>query len=591
MNRTRYSFAHMSLQVKMLIFLFLTVIFPLSFFIPLLQIYQNSAIEDEIKYINQERSEQTSEQLEFIYEQINSVSNLYFLDNNIENILRTGHIYDYRQLELDQRKIIPLQKRYNATVPKVDLHVTIISNDNRIYGNGSYNKKVPLSGKENLWWYQQLLQSPWQTLWIKDDYLDKLHGTLSPSYIYSVRFLKRFDNWENHGILIVSFLESDLVKLYANTVPKSGSVFIINRDGSLVSMVDNAKIYESGLLDRLPEGYSSSYKEKINNADYQIVTNTVRNPLWKVVTATPDRQLRMQYKRANLLLPLLTSLFLIILATFSIVVSRYIVNPIEILTKSMQKIGQSENLSQRIQIQSSDEIGILSSEFNNMLGRIDALMTTIVAEQEAKRNAELQSLYAQINPHFIYNVLTSVRFLIVSGDAERADNALFDFTGLLRSSISGGSEFCTIQQEVDLLKKYINIQQLFFETPFQVVWDITPQVRLCKIIKLSLQPIVENAIMHGLKSKEGYRKLSIKIAPAGKNILITIADNGIGTNKVFSFKEVSGEYSKNIGLKNVHSRIALHFGKPYGVYFSSVPGQGTTVKLLVPRIESPKGIM
>ena len=111
----------------------LIVVLPISILFPVLQIYQEKAIEAEIEYIHQERSAQTSAQLEMVYEQINSVSNLYFLDSDIEKILRTGHIYDYPQLEIDKQKVIYLQQRYNATVPKVDLHVTIISNDNRIY--------------------------------------------------------------------------------------------------------------------------------------------------------------------------------------------------------------------------------------------------------------------------------------------------------------------------------------------------------------------------------------------------------------------------------------------------------------------------
>lgn len=176
-------------------------------------------------------------------------------------------------------------------------------------------------------------------------------------------------------------------------------------------------------------------------------------------------------------------------------------------------------------------MGILALEFNNMLTRIDHLMTAMVNEQEAKRNAELQSLYAQIDPHFIYNTLFSIRFLVLSGDAKRADSALYDFISLLRSSITAGEELCSIQHEIDLLKRYIRIQQLFFDKPFQVIWDVAPDVLFCKIIRLTLQPIVENAILHGLKSKEGYRKLFIQITPEGNDILITIADNGIGTEK------------------------------------------------------------
>lgn len=585
------SVPYIPFQIKMVFSVLLIVVLPISILFPVLQIYQEKAIEAEIEYIHQERSAQTSAQLEMVYEQINSVSNLYFLDSDIEKILRTGHIYDYPQLEIDKQKVIYLQQRYNATVPKVDLHVTIISNDNRIYGDGTYDSKVPLTGIQDLWWYQELLESPWQTLWIADDYLDRLHGISNPHYIYSVRLLKRFDTWENHGILIMSFLESDLVKLYANTVPAGGSVFITNRDQSLISKVDNANVYASGLLNRLPSGYTTSYREKIGGIDYQIVTNTVRLPMWKIVTVTPEWQLRDQYQELSLLVPTMTLLFMIVLGFFSFFISHQIVRPIGILTKGIQKIGKSGDLSQKIEIHSRDEIGYLASEFNNMLSRIDQLMESMMKEQSAKRSAELQALYAQINPHFIYNTLTSIRFLVISGDNQRADSALYDFIILLRNAISNNEELCTIQEELDFLTKYINIQQLFFDKPFQVVWDIAPEIRLCRIVKLTLQPVVENAILHGLKSKEGYKKLSIRIAPAGSNILITISDNGIGTNKTFDFEHTACDSSKSIGLANIHRRIVLHFGAPYGVYVSSVVGEGTTVKLLVPRIESRKEIM
>ena len=120
-------------------------------------------------------------------------------------------------------------------------------------------------------------------------------------------------------------------------LPKSGSVFILNRDGGLVSMIDNANVYSSGLLDRLPEGYSSTYKEKLNGVEYQIVLNTVRNPLWRTVIVTPDQQLRVQYKNTSLI-PALTVLFILVVAAFSFVFSHYIVKPIEKLTK---KIGRA----------------------------------------------------------------------------------------------------------------------------------------------------------------------------------------------------------------------------------------------------------
>ncbi len=583
-------FRSKSLQNKMLFCLILTVILPSAIFIPALYVYQNSTIERDINSINMERSQQTSEQLEMVYEQINSVSNLYFLDSDLEQTLQEAE--GTENTEQVGQLVSLLQQRYNATNQKIDMHVTIITNDDRIYGDGSYDAGVSVARSRDTWWYQHLQQWPWETLWLQDEYLDSLHGVSDPNYIYSVRLLKRFDNWENQGILIVSFLESDLAKFYANTVPSAGSEFIINQNGVLVTMMDNAGVYASGILDHLQDGYSAIYKETINGEEYQIVINTVRTPLWRVITVTPTRQMLEQYDGGTLMLPVLSGVFLLSLALFSVFVSRYIIGPIKELTTSVQRVGGAGDSLERIPVRSKDEVGDLAVEFNNMLDRIDALMATIVDEQNAKRTAELQSLYAQINPHFIYNTIASIRYLIISGESQRADDALRAFTQLLRSAITGGEELCTVQQEVSLLDEYINIQQLFFEQPFQVSWQIDQQIRSCKIIKLSLQPIVENAVMHGLKGKQGPKKLRIRIAPSGKdNILVSITDNGVGTDRVFAFDQPSNEYSKNIGLKNVHSRIVLHFGKEYGVRFHSKPGKGTTVELLFPRIESRKEVM
>lgn len=589
MQTGRLKLDFISFKAKALVSLLLALILLLSLLITVMLHFQRKTIQEQMRYINYERSNQTTEQFELIYEQINSVSNLLFLDEDIEEILRTGRIYNYGQMAADQEKISILKKRYNTSIPKLDLHLTVIADDYRLYGDGSYDKNVALTIIEKQWWYQELLLSPWQTLWIQDEYLDQLHGTSDTKYIYSIRFLKRFDNWENQGLLIVSFLESDLIKLYANTVPAGGSVFLTGRNGRLISMIDNAGVYSAGILKRIPEGYSADSRESIDGVDYQIVSNTVRTPLWQAITVTPEQQLRVQFRGSNTLLIVMVLLFFVILAIFSQSISRFIVKPIETFTKDVQEIGKSKDISHRIPAQSKDEIGILALEFNSMMDRIEELMNSVVTEQAAKRYAELQSLCAQINPHFIYNTLTSIRFLIIAGDTVRADAALHDFTRLLRSTISTDEELCSIRLETDLLQEYINIQQLFFDEPFRVVWDVAPELLYCKIIKLTLQPIVENAVLHGLKSKEGDRVLIIRIVPDGADILITISDNGIGTDKHPEFCD-SG-YGKSIGLKNVHNRIVLHFGAPYGLQFSSVPGQGTAVKMLIPRIENKREFM
>ncbi|MDO4269517.1 MAG: sensor histidine kinase [Eubacteriales bacterium] len=588
--RIRFSMQQLSLRQKLIYWLVLTIILPLLIFLPLLILYQGYTIRTSIDNICMEQSNQTAVHLGTIFDQIDSISNLYFLDATLEEVLRDRIIYDRLQYQADQKNIIALQQKYNTSIPDVDIHLTIAANDGRIYGNGVYDRTVPITELKKRWWYQDIQRNSWQTLWVRDDYLDRLHGNSSNKYVYSIRALKDFESWSNHGILIMSFLESDLVKLYGSSIASHGAAAIFDQHNNIISSVSHNDLNTFPLSQQAQIKYAGTYTDSINSKDYHITYNTVSKPQWKVVTYLPNETLFGEYLNFRMLFVLLIGVFLLALLAFIRLVSKHFVSPINRLTQEVRQIKQTP-FSQRATVRSSDEIGMLASEFNQMLDQIEYLMHNIVEEQKSKRKAELQSLYAQINPHFIYNTLTSIRFLVYAEQKEVVDHTLCSFITLLKHSISSSAEFCSMHTELKMLQCYIDIQQISFEKPFDVVWDVAPGLTDCRILKLILQPIVENAVLHGLKAKKGEKRLSIRVRRQKDDILIEIADNGIGTDKVLRFYEAQSDFRSSVGLINIHSRIVMHFGHPYGVTFASKKGFGTTVSVRIPLISEQEELL
>ena len=581
--RNHLSMRNLSLRQKLFYWLALTTILPLLILLPPLTLYQSYAIQKSIDRMCLEQSNQTAVHLNMIFNQINSISTLYFLDPMIEDTLQNGIIYDQLGYAEAQEDIIALQQKYNTSIPDVDLHLTIVANDGRIYGNGVYDHTVPITEIKKRWWYQDLQRNSWQTLWVRDEYLNRIHSNAQTNYIYSIRALKNFDTWENHGILIMSFLESDLVKLYGSSLSSHSAVAIFDQYNNIISSVSYNNLNAFPISTQARVQYAGSYMTSIDNVKYHITYNTVSQPQWKVVTFLPADSLFGEYTNFRILYLVVIFIFLLVLFAFTWIISRHFVSPINLLTQEIRRIRQS-SFSQRVSVTSSDEIGLLACEFNEMLNQIESLMQNIIEEQRRKRKAELQSLYAQINPHFIYNTLTAIRFLVYTEQKQTVDRTLCSFITLLKHSISSSEELCSIRTELRMLQCYIDIQQISFDKPFEVCWDVDSSLLDCKILKLTLQPIVENAVMHGLKSKKGSRKLSVRVQRYQQDIMIAISDNGIGTDKVLSFYEAQSDFRSSVGLINIHSRIVLHFGHPYGITFYSKKGFGTTVLVHIPAI-------
>jgi two-component system, sensor histidine kinase YesM len=263
-------------------------------------------------------------------------------------------------------------------------------------------------------------------------------------------------------------------------------------------------------------------------------------------------------------------------------IAKKVTDPVKILTKQMKLVGEG-NLKVRTRVDSKDEIGMMSSEFNHMINRVEELLQQVKEEQHQKQEAVLRAIKHRINPHFLFNTLSTIRWLVQFKQTERANTALTALSKLLEGNMGKTGNFTSIKEEVELVEQFMVILQIRYEQKFHLVTDFEEGVEDWEIPRMLLQPIVENAIFHGIvpTGTEGTVWINGTTIPGG--IQIEIKDDGVGVEKDMLQRVQRSSDGDNsyvgIGLSHVADSIRLYFGPDSKMEISS--GEGTSVKLIL----------
>ena len=269
------------------------------------------------------------------------------------------------------------------------------------------------------------------------------------------------------------------------------------------------------------------------------------------------------------------------------IVSVRISSPILKLNHSVIEYEAGEK--PKIYIGGSTEIRHLGTSIQNSYEQIDMLMKKIVLEQNERRKSELDALQSQINPHFLYNTLESITWMI---EGERNDEASFMITQLarlFRISLSKGRTVISIKEELQHAQSYMNIQKVRYKNTFSVIFDVQPELYEYCIVKLVLQPILENAINYGVGSMDDCGEIKVTGRMQGENIILSVTDNGLGMTEeevdlILTDSKRIRKHGSGVGLVNVNNRIQILFGKEYGLVVESEPDEGTTVSICIPAV-------
>ena len=589
----KISLPKLRLQTKLIVLFFLTIVLPLAIIGPFIYTQQLNSTVSYIQNSNQRELTQLTNRMDLSLSQINSVSKLFYLYKPLNELILTN-LQDMYLIESkfnqNEDEINDIIKNYGSCITNTPFKTLIIDNVGRSYGNIAYLDQLDYGEIQNSSWYKSVRQYDFSTEWTTDPYLDQLFSSNAVHYVYSIRRMHNKATWKPHSILIIGIAENDLRNTYSGYLAEHQNLYIMASDGEILSHYDNLGFDNLNLqmpVDEINKISSGSLTQRINNEDYLVTFDTINATGWKVITYTKMSVPLNNLSFIQISFFLLLAVYTIAAILQAVVVSRKFLGPIKGLYNSMALV-KSGDLTIQAEVKSHDEISELTEQFNSMVSDIRGLMIQNKKEEEAKRKLELASLQTQINPHFIYNTLASIRYMVYTGDKKKADTIILSLIKLLKNTLSSKEEFITVEKELDLLKSYIDIQQMTFEHPFEVTITIDNDIRNCIILKLVLQPIVENAILHGLKPKKEGGHLTIIGEREGNDILFHIADNGPGIDleKIQFDPDKILDTRDGIGIQNVHSRVVLHFGKGYGLSIHSNQEEGTRITIRMPYILS-----
>jgi two-component system, sensor histidine kinase YesM len=392
------------------------------------------------------------------------------------------------------------------------------------------------------------------------------------------------------GILIVNMKESEFSSIYANMVSYPNEYYrIIDSKGTVISSP-----YKSELMKPLQD---EALRKLIESRDsFSEIVNTQTGPNlvtsvgyakmgWKLVNIVPQKAITEDIRNNIRTTVMIGSICLVFALLGATILSRVIVNPLQKLAKAMRRMNDVE-LNVSAEIHTEDEIGVLASVFNSMIARMKELLNRVEAEQRIKKEYELALIHAQIKPHFLYNTLDLIYLLNDlgrSGEARDTTKALADF---YRVALSKGSEIITVGEEIRNARDYLSIQHARYPDVFDFDIELSPDVMRSVIPKLSIQPLVENAIYHGLKTKGSLGHIRIRGFQDEQAVTIVVIDDGVGMSES-KLREIRNRWSHDerpvsFGIFSVHERIRLYFGNEYGVTISSQEHEGTEVRIRLP---------
>lgn len=435
-------------------------------------------------------------------------------------------------------------------------------------------------------------------------YEDMINSTLVASE-FSLDFKKDFD-YEIYLVIVgnKTLKESDVDTMlrHAKSVVKGLENITESQDNrdrlqDIRKYLDSLQVYVARIDENMAEGNLYEENMEIWGNDVQIVTTLVRDEIsqYTYYEIQGIQKSRDDYQKFYtwMLRFCLIALAGVVVAVgiMSYLIPLSITRPFKELSQVTDEIAKG-NLSVRANVNTGVEATALSNSMNTMIDKINELLEQVTTEQTRLRKAEFELLQAQINPHFLYNTLDAIIWLAEAGEQKRVVGMVRNLSDFFRTSLNQGKDINSIKEEMLHVKSYLEIQHVRYQDILSYDIEVPESLYIYSIPKITIQPLVENALYHGIKNKRGMGHISIRGQAGKKDFTITVTDDGIGIDETRLRQVQSGIQNKVLtgkdfyGLYNVCERIRLNFGEEYGIFIESVYGEGTSVRVILPYVEA-----
>lgn len=593
--RSIKSFIHSKpkkLSIKIPFAYFLVILLTVGFsYLVLSKISTNSA-QKKINEVSLQTVTSIQTNVVLMVDNVNNYSKMIFSDNNLQSLLRQGNVYSNLQTQSKVSKYL-----YNLiqTVPIID-SVYIFDNSGHSFSVGT--QQSPIFTKADVKeapWYEQVVSN-------KGKYILKLNGSgafsdgSKENFVSLIRMIRDIDDTSPLGVMAINIKESALSQAYSN-LPNQNSLQIVildenNQIISASSTEEKSVALFKEMLTKNKDTMEQQFKQsssgfltmKSGSQKYTATYLSGGKSNWKFVTITPYNIIHSENKSLMLLVAILLIIIGTVFFVSSFIISRSIINPILELLRSMKKT-QSGSL-QMVKVEANSlEFEQLFIGYNNMIGQIDQLLKRIIEEQNTIRKAELSTLQAQIKPHFLYNTLDSITSLALSGLNDQVCDLVEALGSYYRMSVSKGRDVITVGEEIEMVRNYLIIQKVRYQDLFEVQYDVDESCCHYPIMKLVLQPLVENSLYHGIRKKGTNGTIWISAHHVESGVQICISDDGVGMSqeeiKQILSTEEKGQI-KSIGLWGTMERMRIFYEDKNSFIIESEPGKGTKITLTIP---------
>ncbi|MCB6201443.1 sensor histidine kinase [Extibacter muris] len=548
----------------------------------------------------QETMAQMGENIEGEIQKVLDVSAQVCLNQDLGTILQEEKpktIEDYYRKDRTMRQI--LNDSY-ATYFSVE-DVFVCSYNGSVYG--SDKNKLSLTAEYDFTrtdWFEDMKQSGAKVSILSQYDSSSYISTGEPQKLFSiVKKIYNYKSGKEIGCLIIH-MNSDILGNVLQSVNSNEyqQCLIIDNNKKIIYHPDSDYIGTQYREARVSEllTVQNGYMESLSEKGY-LVFSTSPVTGWSVVCVVDNEYIMDSINRLRLFL-ILTALFCVILSVyFASYISRTISDPVARLQRKMHQVGEGD-FDIRAATGASDEIGQLTMSFDKMVERTKQLIENVYQSEIYQKEAELNALQAQINPHFLYNTLQTIDMMAEEEEADEISDACQALSKIFRYSINRGQEFVHVQDELVHIENYMLIQKLRFGNKLDVRYDIQEDCRELYIVKLLIQPMVENAVVHGMENVLNKCLVTIRVYRDRDCLYAEVEDNGtgIGTEQLDELNEKLGQSGeqkmvhevdyvrshRSIGLENTNARIKLYFGQEYGITITSEEGTGTKVRIRLP---------
>ena len=560
MNRLHKWIKNMKYRHKLTILLVVTALVPMTVLALYAHSRQSTMVRSSDLEDMQSIIDQTKESIDSQTAVYSSLLNYLTYSPDIEEIIKEKNIDNYTAYEKYNEIADPLlsvPKSYHDAINRIQLFARSIQVEHEY-------TLVPLAKMKEEWWSSEL----------QDDVRIQWLVNLESKEVAAVRMI--YDDQALDAVICIALDYDKIFQPLTNILTEENGGMVTDEDGRILynkSELEDIELKKSDDRD--------TALEKINQECAYTMAESEENN-WGFYLYKSQRAISGSVRRLLLEeIPLMAACCLITLV-LGLSFSRIFTRKIEELTRNMDKVNHGSR-EVTVSSDSEDEVGILINSFRRMMDEINRLIDEVYVNKIALKEYELKALQAQINPHFLYNTLSMMNWMAIRSGQMEISKVTLALSTFYRTALSKGEDMVTVENCIRNMEAYLEIQLTMHDNNFTVEWETDPEIKNEKMPKLLLQPVVENAIEHGIDEKEeGDKKISLSFKGVGDDVVITVRDNGMGMEQEKAETLVTYQ-AKGYGLKNVNDRIRLLYGEEYGIRIFSAPGEGTNVVMRFPK--------